>query len=280
MIDSNPAEGFITAADGLKLFVRRWEVPNPRALCFIAHGLGEHSGRYGELAGTLNKRLCAVWALDHRGHGRSQGHRGDCASFENFVEDLHRLVLEAQGKNPALPCILIGHSLGGLIALAYACEHPEGIRAVAVSSPALKLAHPLPGIKVALVHLLNRCAPMTPVPNGVNPNNVSRDPQVVAAYKSDPLIGRIVSARCGVALEQALKDAPRLAHQLKVPCLSLQAGADRICDAQASEEFAKTAKKAPIRFRRYEGFYHELFNEPERKRVMEDLCQWLEEVLR
>ncbi|MBI3615738.1 MAG: lysophospholipase [Candidatus Omnitrophica bacterium] len=276
----NPAENFLKTADGLRLFTRRWEVSNPRPFCLLVHGLGEHSGRYEALAKELNRRGIAVWSMDNRGHGRSEGLRGDCRSINDFVEDLHLLVQEAQRQLPGPPRLLLGHSLGGLIALTYAAQYPQMIRAVAVSSPALRLAHEPPTIKRLLAENLARILPKTPLPNGVNPNFVSRDPEVVAHYKRDPLIHRVISARGAIALRQAMAESPRLASQLRIPILILLAGDDRICDPQAAVEFAASIQATPATLRRYDGLYHEIFNEPERGRVIEDLCGWMEEILR
>lgn len=272
-------EGFLLADDGTRLFFRRWEAEGAEAVCLLAHGLGEHSGRYEGLAHRLTERRFSLWALDHRGHGRSQGLRGDCRSLEQLVEDFHRLVERARQEEPRLPRIMVGHSLGGLIALAYAVRHPEAIRALAVSSPALRLAEAPPKAKVLLAHGMARWLPTTPIPNGVAPSLLSHDPQVAAAYESDPLVHRLITARCAVALDRAMKSSLDLAEKLSIPCLILQAGADRICAPEAAAEFAGRAAGL-VTFRRYEGLYHELFNELDRDRVIEDLVRWLEEVVR
>lgn len=264
----------------IKLFTRKWDLPNPKAVCLLLHGLAEHSGRHETLAQDLARRNFAVWAMDHRGHGRSEGPRGDCRSIQDFVEDLHRVVEEVRAATPRLARILIGHSLGGLIAVEYAVLHPDSVKAVAISSPAFKLAKEPPGIKIYLAKGLSRLLPATPIPNGVNPRYLSRDPQVVEQYEKDPLVHRVLTARCAVALRAAMAEVPRLARELRVPCLVLQAGSDSICDPEAAAEFSRQARAAPATFRRYEGFYHELFNEPERARVVEELCAWIEGVLK
>ena len=272
--------GRLSSADGLKLFYRRWIAPRPRGICLLVHGIAEHSGRYEHLAQALTARGFSVWALDHRGHGRSEGLRGDCRSLEQFVEDLHGLARTVRAETRDLPMILVGHSLGGLISLSYAAEHPEEIRAVAVSSPALKLSHETPPWKVALVTATSRVLPMFPFQNGVNPKNLCRDPQVVEAYEKDPLVHRVLTARCAVALRDAMRQSLELARRIKIPCLILQAGADEVCDPETAAEFSRRADGAGILFRRYDGLYHELFNEPQRAEVIGDLCQWLDGILK
>ncbi len=263
----------------MRLFYRSWNVPTPRAVCILVHGLGEHSGRYEKLAEALNGRGFDVQAMDHRGHGRSEGRRGDCRSVADFVEDLHRFIEKIRTEKQDAPRILIGHSLGGLIALYYAVGHPEMIRAVAVSSPALGIAMDLPKLKVAIAETLARVLPATPIPNGVDPQFLSRDAGIVSAYRADPLVHRAVTARCAIALRQAIADSAKLANLLQVPCLILQAGKDRICDPEASRRFATAVQKAPVTFHRYDELYHEVFNEPERDRVIQDLYAWIQETL-
>ena len=274
------AEEFLTSADGTRLFVRRWDAFQPKAVCLLVHGLAEHSGRYEHLAQSLVRRRFFVWAMDHRGHGQSGGLPSDCAGLDPLVADLHLLVQKTAEAMPHLPRILIGHSLGGLIALAYAVGHPEGIRAVAVSSPALQLKHPTPDWKVRMVTATSYFFPAFPFQNGVNPAYLCHDPTVVQTYQQDPLVHRTITARCAVELNRAMKSSLALAGPLRVPCLILQAGGDEVCDPAAAQAFARAAQAASVDFRLYDGLYHELFNEPEKDRVIEDLVRWLEEVLR
>lgn len=274
------SEGALLGSDGIRLFYRRWEVPAPRAVCLLVHGLGEHGGRYEGVAKALTDHGFSAWANDHRGHGRSEGPRGDCRSLADFTVDLHRIIEQIRGEEPAAPLVLIGHSLGGLIALAYASEHPGSIQAVAVSSPALKLAQEPPKAKWLIAQGLSRILPQTPIPNEIDPHRLCRDTQVVEAYQTDPLVHRVMTARCAVALRHAMEESPALAKRLRIPCLILQAGSDFICDPKGADLFASEVTGAPVTFRRYEGMYHELFNEPERAEVLEELCRWLNEVAR
>lgn len=273
------AEGTLLSPDGVPLFYRRWDAFQPRAVCFLVHGLAEHSGRYEPLAQLLVRRRFFVWAMDHRGHGRSGGLPADCTGLDQLVDDLRGLIRKAAEAMPHLPRILIGHSLGGLIALSYAARHADEIRAVAVSSPALKLKIQTPPWKIHLVTATSRIFPTFPFQNGVDPKRLSSDPAVIEAYKRDPLIHRALTARCAVGLDRDMRDSLRWANRLRVPCLILQAGSDTICDPAASETFAQSVRGAPMTFRRYEGLSHELFNEPQRDVVIGDLIRWIEGLL-
>lgn len=272
-------EGFILSTKGLRLFHRHWPALKPKAICLIVHGLAEHSGRYDGLAQILVERHLSVWAVDHIGHGRSDGRRGDCCGLETFVEGLKTLADCARMQAPNLPQIVIGHSLGGLVALTYAVQFPNRLKAVAVSSPALKLAVEPGFLKRAFVTAMAYLIPTFPIPNGVRPNDLSHDPTVVEAYQNDPLIFRTLTARCALALDRAINRVWKLANRLVVPCLILQAGKDRICDPSAAERFAHLIQNAPVTFRRYDRAYHELFNETDRNRVIFDLCTWIERIL-
>ena len=267
-------EGFLSSSDGLQLFYRRWDAPQqPRAHLILIHGISEHSQRYEDLAHRLVDRGYAVWAMDHRGHGHSQGRTCDCTSMQQFVQDIHQFLQQIPSS---IPRFLIGHSLGGLIGFLYAIRYPENIRGIVLSSPAFELAHPPSRLKVLLVETLAKIAPTFQVPNGLDPSVLCRDPHVVEAYRRDGRIHRTLTARCAIALRETLAQVPNLLVQLKVPCLLLQAGNDQVCDAKAAANFARVAPQNLVTFHLYEGYSHELFNEPGKERVIEDLCQWLE----
>lgn len=274
-------EGHLDAGEGVRLFYRRWNAPAQRALCLVAHGLGEHGGRYAALAEALNAKGFSVWAADHRGHGRSGGRRGDCRGVNGFVDDLRLLHQTARAAAPGAPVFLIGHSLGGLIALAYAVRYGSELKGVAVSSPALKLKTEPSPLKTACVLTLARWIPFCPIPNGVGPQVLCRDAAVVRAYEADPLVHRVLTARCAAALRVDMRRGADWIRALSVPALILQAGQDRICDADAAERIVRQAETAggPVRWRRFDGLYHELFNEPERAEVIGVLTGWLEEHL-
>ena len=150
-------ENSLRSSDGLRLFFRHWPARGtPRFVALIAHGMAEHAGRYEELAGILSADGAVVWAIDHRGHGHSQGRRGDFRSFQEYIDDLDLLTEHARAKNPGLPVVLIGHSLGGLIALAYAAQHGNKLAAVAASAPALELVQKIPALKIRVAEILEK----------------------------------------------------------------------------------------------------------------------------
>lgn len=270
------AQGQLIAKGGLRLSYRGWETASPKGICLLVHGLAEHSGRYERAARVLNRHGFSVWALDNRGHGRSEGLRGDCRSLDEMVQDVAQLGCTIRALHPSLPQVMVGHSLGGLIALACAARFPERLKAVAVSSPALRLTHETSLFTAATVTTLSRVLPTTPFANGVDPAVLCHDPKVVEAYRNDPLVHRVLTARCAVALRKAMRESAGLAEQIRIPCLLLQAGQDQVCDPAAAEQFARRAKNGLITFKRYDGLYHELFNEPQGEAILEEVGRWLD----
>ncbi len=268
-------ENFLCSADGLRLFFRHWPAQKTiRFVALIAHGMAEHSGRYEELAGILSADGADVWAIDHRGHGHSEGRRGDFRSFQEYLDDLDLLIDHARVKNPGLPVVLIGHSLGGLIVLAYAAQHGNKLAAVIASAPALELVQKIPALKIRVAEILSGIVPTTHLPNVVMPGFLSHDPTVVNDYKTDPLIFSVITARAAVALRAALAHSAAYAEQITIPCLILQGESDPICSPNASQQFARHCKQAD--YRGYPGFFHEIFNETGRQKVFDDLMAWVD----
>jgi len=272
-------DGTLVGRGGVSLWYWAQTVDAARAHGLLVHGLGEHSGRYRHVADALNARRMHAWALDYRGHGRSGGRRGHCQSLDELLDDVDRLVARAQAHAPALPIVLIGHSLGGLLVLAYALNHPRTVRAVAASSPALDLAVPPPMIKRWLAAALGGIWPTLAVPNGVHPDWLSHDPAVVAAYRSDPLVHRDVTLGGYRAVRRGMAEVRRRAAALAVPCLLLQAGDDRLVSAAATRAFAAQVTAPGSALHVYDGWYHELFNETGRREVLDELGRWLTERL-
>lgn len=238
----------------------------------VVHGLGEHAARHGNVAGFLARRGFDVTAFDHRGHGRSDGRRGALRRDDDLVDDLDAVV-ESTGREPVL---LVGHSMGGLVALRYALEHPERVRALVLSSPALD-----PGLNVGqklLLATMSRLAPDIAVGNGLDPTKISHDAAVVRAYREDALVHDRITARLARFIVDGARDAVERAGSLAVPTLLLVAGDDRLVAPAASRRFAQRAPRERIEERVYDGLWHELFNEsePARARVFGDLGAWLD----
>ena len=267
-----------TSPDGLGIFYRRYQANDERARLVIAHGLGEHSGRYGTVAGRLLPRGISIWAPDHRGHGRSDGLRGHVSSFYQYVDDLHTLVGLAREHLPeGMKVFLLGHSMGGLIALRFAARFPEVIDGLIISSPALGVPQQPSPILNGIARILSLLRPSSGFPNGLDPSKISHDEAVVRAYLDDPLVHSRVSARWFTEFMAAMEAANRAAPEMKTPILMQIAGDDYLTSASASKRFFEGISAADKTLRLYEGLYHEVYNEEkqQRARVLNDLESWL-----
>jgi len=269
-------EGSFTGARGLRIHHRAWSVPGEvAARITVAHGFAEHSGRYDALAQRLVAAGYAVSAIDHRGHGRSEGARTRVVRFSDYVEDLKALVDAGAERWPGVPSILLGHSMGGLVALAYAVTYPASIHALVVSAPAACPGNVSP-VTIAVGRLLSRVAPGAPI---LRPplQKISRDPAVVAAYDSDPLVFRSpIRARLGGEMLATMERVDAALPALRMPLLVMQGTADGLVSPGCGPHVYELAGSPDKTLKMYEGLWHEIFNEPERDQVINDLISWLD----
>ena len=268
-------EGTLVGAGDVPLGYWAQTVESARASCLVVHGVGEHAGRYRHVAAQLNAWSLTVWALDYRGHGRSGGRRGHCETFDDLMGDVGCVLAQMQASHPQMPTVLLGHSLGGLLVLAYALDHPRAVQAVVASSPALDLSLQPAPVKLFFANTLGRLWPTLRVSNGVQPTWLSHDPAVVDAYRTDPLVHPWISLGGYLEIREAMARTRARAVDLAVPTLILQAGDDRLVSVGASRQFAAQVTSPGSAYREYAGFYHELFNEVGRDEVFADLHQWL-----
>ncbi|HET9117014.1 MAG TPA: alpha/beta hydrolase [Pseudonocardiaceae bacterium] len=255
----------------------------------VVHGIHEHSARYTHLGARLAAAGYAVYAADHRGHGRSDGRRANIERMALILDDLRSFVRFAAERHPDLPVFMVGHSLGGLIALHYALDAVDhgaldraasgsgstSLDGLVVSGPAVTatagsaLARRLAGVLSALVPNLGVAALDAD-------HKISRDPEVVRAYREDPLVyrGRI-KARTGAEILAAMQRLPGRLPRLSVPLLLLHGAEDEICPPTGSMMVHDAVSSPDRTLRRYPGLYHEVFNEPEREAILTDLICWL-----
>ena len=271
---------FTTAGlGGLDLYAQAW-LPDDhvRSVIVVAHGLGEHSGRYANLAEALVGAGHAVYALDHRGHGRSPGARANIERFEHLVSDYGAFAGRAARQHPDAPVFLLGHSMGGAVAFATALRLPGAVRGVVLSAPALAAAETATGSHKLLARVLSTVAPNTGVWR-IDAARVSRDPTVVQKYLADPLVHHgAVPARTVVELLDAMEGFLLQAPKLRLPTLVLHGTRDALVPVEATRPVyqALDAQRRTIKY--YEGLFHEVFNEPERAQVIGDLLHWLARV--
>jgi alpha-beta hydrolase superfamily lysophospholipase len=267
--------------DGVPLHLRQWAAGGtPRGTVLLVHGLGEHIGRYGHVAALLNEAGWQVAGHDQRGHGASGGARGALNREDDLLNDLARVIDHVRATVSG-PLVLLGHSMGGLIAGRFVAEGLEAtpaawhrpVDALVMSSPALDAG--MNALQQALLALLGPLAPRLAVGNGLKPEWVSRDPAVVLAYKNDPLVHDRVTPRLVRFIARGGTFVMERAPRWRTPTLLMWAGADRCVAPRGSAAFAAAAPQAVVQAREWPGLYHEIFNEPEQGQVLEALRQWL-----
>ena len=266
-----------TASDGENLAVYDWPRPDtPRATVLLVHGLGEHAGRYDALARHLGAWGYAVRGYDHYGHGESSGPRGGLPWDTRLLDDLTDIVDATRARMPAgQPLVLLGHSMGGLVAARFVALGIRPVDALVLSSPALDAG--LGPVQKLLLATLPRIAPNLRVGNGLDARYLSHDDAVVRAYLADPLCHNRISARLARFIAEAGPATVARAAHWQVPTLLLWAGADRLVNPAGSRAFASAAPKERVQAHCFEPLYHELFNEsPElAEPVLERLQHWL-----
>jgi alpha-beta hydrolase superfamily lysophospholipase len=272
--------GTFAGAGGREIFWQAW-TPDPdpavqlRGVVVIVHGAGEHSGRYQHVAQRLVTEGYAVYALDHRGHGRSDGPRALIDRLDSAVSDIESVVAIARDAHPGLPVFMLAHSMGGTFGVQYALAHQDRLAGLILSGPLAALdGAPAPLRLVG--RMLSVLAPgvgLIAVDSGL----VSRDPQVVEAYRGDPLVhhGKL-PARTLAELARAIDAFPARAPQITLPTLILYGTEDRLAPPRGSVMLGERIASDDKTIKPYEGLYHEILNEPERERVLDDLCAWLD----
>jgi lysophospholipase len=268
-------EHSLTGGGGVRIVYDAWTPASVEGVVVLSHGMGEHARRYDHVVARLGELGLAVYAPDHRGHGRSGGKRMYVRSIDEYTADLHLLFGEVTACHPGQVPFLIGHSMGAMIALAYALDHQASLRALALSATPVVPGSGIGKPAIAVAKVLGRVAPGTPV-QALDSKFISKDPAVVAAYDADPLVyhGK-VPAGVGGAMLTTMAQFQRRLPELTLPTLVLQGAEDRLVDVASSRLIADTAGSRDLTVHIYEGLHHEVFNEPERDRVLDDLIGWL-----
>ena len=248
---------------GLELYAQSWRPAAPRGVVVLVHGLKDHSARYAELAGRLASDGVAVYAADLRGHGRSPGERGFIADFSGYVADLEIFLARVRTREPGLPLILFGHSMGGAIATTYALAHPTELQGLVLSAAALQLGPEVSPVLVKITRNLGRKHPRWRVLK-LKPRHFSRDPKVVADVRGADLLvdPRKVPASTAAGLIGAIEHIQADMEKLAVPVLILHGEQDRITPPDGSRALYRRAGVVDKQLTIVPGAYHDLLHEP------------------
>ena len=273
-------EAPFTLRDGLNIALYDWQLParqRPRAVVLIVHGLGEHAWRYDALAQNLNEWDIAVRAYDQRGHGDSGGARGVLPEDDALLLDLEEVLDDTRhhiAQPWACPLILLGHSMGGLVAATWVQRGGGKVDALVLSSPALDTGMSV--FKRRLMHALYRLAPDLTLANGLDTRGLSHDAVVVDAYRKDRRVHNRISARLARFIDDNGPRVVAAAPGWRLPTLLLYAGADRLVRAAGSHAFAAAAPREVVRSQCLEGQFHEIFNEADPTPAYAALQDWLD----
>jgi acylglycerol lipase len=268
-------EGDFVGVRGLRIHHQSWlPAGQARGIVVIAHGFAEHGGRYTRVAERLVAEGVAVRAADHRGHGLSEGKRTSIVRFDDYVDDLSTTITQAKAEWPSLKLILLGHSMGGLVALRFAVRDASLIDGLVVSAPAA-----CPGdvsrLKLTIGRVLSRVAPNTGVMR-LPLNKISREADVVEAYNNDPLVFRTpIKARLGAEMLATMDRVDAGLPAMQVPLLVMQGTSDGLVDPGCGPQVYNRAGSPDKTLKMYDGLWHEIFNEPERDHVLDDLAAWV-----
>jgi lysophospholipase len=268
-------DGYLTSRDGLALYFRERRMPDARAQILFVHGVAEHYGRYRNFEAFFAGHGIGLSMMDLRGHGQSEGRRVFVPSFEAYLDDLDVLVGHVQTH--AQNVFLVGHSLGGVIAIRYAQTRKPRFRGLVTSGAALRPSTTPPRPIFEALKQINKLCLATPVPGLLKPEQVCRDAAIVRRYKSDPLVSKYITTGLAMATLDACNTAFAEAEALELPVLLLHGGADQVVDPRGTEEFFDRIRGEDKRLQLYPGLYHEIFNEPEREQVLTDVLGWVKE---
>ncbi|MFM1982837.1 MAG: hypothetical protein RJB22_1556 [Pseudomonadota bacterium] len=265
-------------AMGAKLFHQTW-MPStpPHAILILAHGYAEHLGRYDYFARRCNNVGLAVFALDHWGHGNSDGEPGYVPSFSIFLDGMAALLSHARATCPGLPRVLIGHSMGGLIGASHLLTHQDGYAAAVLSGPAVQPGTPPSAATRVIGRLLSKLAPHAGLIQ-LDATAISRDPDVVARYLEDPLVHKgKMSARMAAEMLDAMEHLQANAGQIRIPLLIAHGSEDKLAAAEGGRRLSDLVSSTDKEFRLLKGMYHEIFNEPERDDVIDGVLSWIDQ---
>lgn len=268
-----------TGQDGNKFFVQGWEPETQsRAVIALVHGLGEHVGRYDHVAQALTDAGYALVGFDLRGHGKSGGARGHFPSLDVVMGDIRQFLQFLSQRYPNVPQILYGHSLGGLLALAYAVQNNKlGLKGVMVTGSALRSALQEQKAKLAMARILGALAPALTISSGLDANTISRDKTVVEKYVNDPLVHDKTSLGLGKAALTAIDLCFARAREFAYPLLIMHGKADALTYPSGSEDFARLAGETnkDVTLKLWDNLYHEIHNESEQAEVFQVMIEWL-----
>ncbi len=270
-------EGYLKGVRDTDIFYQYW-LPEgePKATLLVVHGVREHSGRYMNVVNHLVPSGYGVYGIDHIGHGKSAGERVYVERFQDYTKTLKKCFDMIREWQPERPIFLIGHSMGGLISAAFLLEHQDELSGAVLSAPSIKVSDNTSQATIFVGKLLSIIMPKAGLIK-LDAERVSRDPAVVDAYINDPLAytGKI-TARLGAEILKTMQRVTEQAAKIRLPIMIVQGSDDKVVDPRGAQLFYDLVTSEDKTIKIYDGFYHEVFNEPEHEQVLNDVKTWLE----
>jgi alpha-beta hydrolase superfamily lysophospholipase len=257
---------------------RSWIGESPERVVVLVHGFGEHSARYDAMGCWLADRGCAVHGYDHRGHGLSGGRSNHVRDFDEYVVDLLKLLELVSGEHAGLPLVLVGHSMGGLIVASALVTKSPAVECAVISGAALAISPNLSSVKQWAARVLSRIVPTLRSSSDLPTDGLSRDPEVVRRYEADPLVETSMTVSLGAAMLSAQRETAGLGMRVALPLLGLHGGEDPICPASGTQRFLDDVPVPGSACKVYPGLRHEIFNEPEREQVWQDVLDFIRRI--
>ncbi len=269
-------KGYFKTDKGADIYYQYWLPEHePKAILLIAHGVAEHSSRYANLVNHFIPLNYAVYGIDHIGHGKSAGKRVFVKQFHDYTKPLKKYFDIILDKHPDKPIFLIGHSMGGLISAAYLLEHQDGLSGAVFSGPGIKVPDNISKAVIFAGKILSAIIPGAGVVQ-LDIEGISRDKAVIDAYINDPLVykGKI-TARLGAQMLATMSKVTKQAAKIKLPIMILQGSDDKLVDPEGAKLLYDLAGSKDKTIKIYDGLFHEVFNEPEHKQVLDDVEAWI-----
>lgn len=259
------------------LYYRHWPALGAaKAVVLLVHGLGEHCQRYEHLAEYLNQHGYALSSMDLPGHGKSEGERGHIDSFDHYQDAVLKLHEITQSTFPSTPIVLLGHSMGGLIATRLLLKHEDKFAAAMLSGAAIQSPQEPPAWQVAIIKAIGKFLPKMKM-LALDASRVSRDPTVVEKYMNDPLISKgKLSAQFLVGMTNGMQECKDHANKITLPLLIMHGSADVMTAPAGSELLFDSVSSDDKQLKLYDGLYHEIFNEPEYESIFAEVVNWIE----
>jgi alpha-beta hydrolase superfamily lysophospholipase len=268
---------YFMSSDGLKIMTEHWLPKEYKAIVVVVHGYGEHSGRYRHVIRALTDANYAVFTLDQRGHGQSEGLRAYFDSFDQPVNDLKDYINNIREDHDEDTLFILGHSMGGLITLAYALRYPLWLAGIVVSAPPVNADANVSPALVTLGNILTKIIPKQPFVRLVPLDTLSRDPDVIRAFERDPLTYKgDMRVRMGTAMNDTAKWVRERLQELKLPLLIMYGEEDKLVNPSGSQLTYEKAGSEDKTLKSYPELRHEILNEPERDTVIADIIAWLD----